>query len=65
MVVAWLKYYSGICLEELKNTTKTSVRIVNVPVKIETEHLSNTNLKHYRQANLLIVKAREVVKQIS
>jgi hypothetical protein len=51
--MAGLKYYSGICLEGLKNTTTTSIRISDVPVEIRTEHLLDTSLEHYRLANLL------------
>jgi predicted DNA-binding helix-hairpin-helix protein len=38
-VMAELKYYRRIYLEGLTNTTKTSIRIANVPVEIRTELL--------------------------
>jgi hypothetical protein len=45
-VMAELKYYLRICLEGLKNTTETSIRIADVPVEIRTEYLPDKSLKH-------------------
>jgi hypothetical protein len=36
--VAWLRYYTGIFLEVLRKTMKTSVRIAHMPAKIRNEH---------------------------
>jgi hypothetical protein len=36
-----LTYHSGICLEGLRKTTKTSVRTVDVPTEIRSMHFSN------------------------
>jgi hypothetical protein len=42
------RYYTGIYLEELRKTTKVSVRLVSVPVGILTEQLPNSSQKRYR-----------------
>jgi hypothetical protein len=37
-----LRYYFGIFLEGLRNTTKPSVRITGIPAQIQTRHLLNS-----------------------
>jgi phage baseplate assembly protein W len=46
VVVALLRYYPKICLEQLRKTTTTSVRTATVPAGIENKHLLNTSLQH-------------------
>jgi hypothetical protein len=48
-----LGYCPGICLQELKESTGTSVRIADVPAETRTEHLSETNLQLSRYASPL------------
>jgi hypothetical protein len=45
VMVAYSRYYPGICLEGLRKTTKTSVRIAGVPSEVQTKSLS---IKAYR-----------------
>lgn len=44
-------YNPGYYLEELRRTTKTSVRIASVPHEIRTEHLLNISLQQYQYTN--------------
>lgn len=37
VVVALLRYYPNICLEQLRKMTKTSVRTATVPARIEKQ----------------------------
>jgi hypothetical protein len=39
VVMAKLRFYSEICLEGLRKTTKTSVRVRGILVEIQNEHL--------------------------
>jgi hypothetical protein len=50
---AWsnLKYYIGISLEELRNYTKKSITVFNVPAGIRTEYLPNTCIERYVQTS--------------
>jgi antibiotic biosynthesis monooxygenase (ABM) superfamily enzyme len=43
-VMVQLRFYPGICLEGLNKITKTSIRVVSVPSRIQNEHLLNTSL---------------------
>jgi hypothetical protein len=43
-----LRYYPSACLEGLRNTTKTSARIVGVSAEVRTGHLPNASQKRYR-----------------
>jgi hypothetical protein len=43
-VVAQSKYCPGIFQDGLRKPTKTSVRIVDIPLDIRTEHLPNRSL---------------------
>jgi hypothetical protein len=47
-----LKFYPNALLEELRRTTK-NLGMIDVPVEIGTEHLSNTRLELYCYINLL------------
>jgi hypothetical protein len=49
-VIAYLKYYSRICLER---PMKASFRIPLVLDKIRSEHLPNRDPERYRYASLL------------
>jgi hypothetical protein len=40
-VVAYSGYYPVICLEDVTNTSKPSVRVSDVPAETRTEHLQN------------------------
>jgi hypothetical protein len=51
--VAKSRYCLGYYLDELRRTTKTSVRIASVPYEIQTEHLLNMSLQHYQHTNPL------------
>jgi hypothetical protein len=42
--MAYERYYPGICLERLKKTTQTSVRIASALAKIQIKHPLNTGL---------------------
>jgi hypothetical protein len=44
-VVVTCKYYPGICLEIMRETTKRKTRIAGVPTRVRTEHLSKRNLR--------------------
>jgi hypothetical protein len=46
-VMAYSRYYPSICLEGLRETTKTSVRIPGVPAEIQIKPLPNASLEHY------------------
>jgi hypothetical protein len=48
-----LRYYTGICLEGLRKTRKTSARIVNVLAEIQTKYPLNKNLEDYCYTNHL------------
>jgi hypothetical protein len=41
MAMAKSRYYPSICLEGLRKTTKTPIRIDNVVAKIQTKHPPN------------------------
>jgi hypothetical protein len=51
--VAEWKYNPGSYLEGHTETKITPVRIVGVPTEVGTQDIENTDLKHYRFANLL------------
>jgi hypothetical protein len=53
-IVAYACYYRSICLEGLKKTAESSIRLAGVPAEIRTKHLQNTNLEHYLRAYLLV-----------
>lgn len=44
-VVAYPRYCPRIFLEGLRKPRQTSVNIADVPLEIQTEHLSNTSLR--------------------
>jgi hypothetical protein len=44
-VVAYSRYYPVICLEDVTNTSKSSLRISDVPAEIRNEHLQNKSLE--------------------
>jgi hypothetical protein len=46
-----VRYYTGICLEDLSKTTKR-LMIAGVSAEIRIEHLANTNLERYCHADL-------------
>jgi hypothetical protein len=43
-MVSFSMYHPGICLEELRKTTKTAFKIVGDRAEIPSQHPSNTNL---------------------
>jgi hypothetical protein len=52
VIVAYLMYFTGICLAGLKKTTAI-LKTAGVPAEIRTENFPNTNLERYRLANPL------------
>jgi hypothetical protein len=42
----------GICMEWLRKSTKSKVRLAGVQAEIQTEYLPNANLQRYRYTNL-------------
>jgi hypothetical protein len=48
VIVAYSRYYSGICREGLRKATRTSDTIGRLPAEIRTQHLPNTSLGGYR-----------------
>jgi hypothetical protein len=48
MLVAERSYHLAICLGEIRNVTKTSVRAVGVPTAIPTDDLPITSQERYR-----------------
>jgi hypothetical protein len=50
-------YYPSICQEGWSKSTKTSSRIVDAPVQIQTEYLQNTHLERYFWTSLYPVPA--------
>jgi hypothetical protein len=46
-------YYLDICPEELRTTTKPSLRNAGVSAEIRTEDLPDTNLERYHYINML------------
>lgn len=51
--VVWFKCYLRISLEELKKTTKTSVKIAGVSAEKSSLPTPNTGLERYCYINLL------------
>jgi hypothetical protein len=47
-----MKVYPEICLEVLRETMNTPVRIADALAKIQTEYLPNTSLGRYCYTNL-------------
>jgi hypothetical protein len=45
--MTYLRYWLGICLEELRKPLKSSVRIAGAPAETQTEYLSYPNLEHH------------------
>jgi hypothetical protein len=45
--MATSRYYLGICLETVRETTKRKTRIAGVPTRVRTEHIPKTNLERY------------------
>jgi hypothetical protein len=39
-------YYSGVCMEGLRKTTKTSIRKCGIWADIRTDNLRNVSLEH-------------------
>jgi hypothetical protein len=53
MVLAYSKYFSVICREELRKHTNKNFRTDGVAVRIRRENIPNANLERYRYINLL------------
>lgn len=45
-----LRYYTGICLEGLRTTVKTSVRVAGVPSEMRTERLHKCESRAFGSA---------------
>jgi hypothetical protein len=52
-VVATCRYYPGLCLETVRETTKRKTRIAGVPTRVRTEHFPKITLERYRYFRLL------------
>jgi hypothetical protein len=48
VVIVQLRYYTRICPEGLRKTTKNLSMITSVPAKVWTQHLLNMSLQQYR-----------------
>lgn len=46
-VVAWPRYYPGICLDSLDKCRNTTVTIAGVPTEIQTKQIPNNILQFY------------------
>jgi hypothetical protein len=53
VVMAYSRYYPGICLVRMSKTTKASGLIASVPAEIQTNHFLNTSLDQYHYTSML------------